>query len=144
MNNKYRDELVQVIKDIGQEIIDRAESMVGQDVDMITDFGISVDIPQPMDGPPQLTWSTSVLVKNFYNRIEGQTSGRVNYAVNAETVTIERKNPGEIVTMERYYDPLYIVTTYKCPKCGHEMNFDGNVTCPKEDAHCPICKKGRK
>lgn len=94
--NKYRDELVQVIKDIGQEIIDRAESMVGPDVDMIGDFGISIDIPQPMDGPPQLTWSTSVLVKNFYNRIEGQTSGRVNYAVNAETVTIERKNHEEV------------------------------------------------
>ena len=88
--NKYRDDLVQTIKDIGQEIIDRAESMVDSGVDMITEFSIWADIPQPMDGLPTLGWSTKVVVKNFYDRQNGVIHGHMNLNLNSDTVTIER------------------------------------------------------
>lgn len=90
MKDKYRDDLVQVIKDIGQEIIDRAESMVGPDVDMITEFSVYADIPQPMDGPPTLGWSTKVLVKNFYDRLNGEFHGEMKLTLESDTITIER------------------------------------------------------
>jgi len=41
MNNKlHRDELVARIKDAGQELIDRAEEMVSENTDLISDFSI--------------------------------------------------------------------------------------------------------
>lgn len=40
MANGYRNALVQQIKDAGQELINRAESMVHPENDLITDFSI--------------------------------------------------------------------------------------------------------
>lgn len=97
----YRAELVQIIKDMGQELIDRAESMVHEDCDMITNFNINIDIPQPVDGCPELTWSTSVISKNFYTGKTGVTAGDMKMEVHAETTTVEKK--------ESTY-PIYIKT----------------------------------
>lgn len=91
--SKYRDELVQTIKLMGQELIDRAESMVHEDCDMITNFNINIDIPQPMDGHPELTWSTSALSKNFYNKEIGHSAGDAKMETHVETVTVEKKEP---------------------------------------------------
>lgn len=87
----YRDELIQTIKDMGQELIDRAESMVHENCDMITNFNINIDIPQPVDGSPELTWSTSVINKTFYNRM-GRAAGDMKLEVHAETATVEKKD----------------------------------------------------
>ncbi len=43
---KYRDRLVQQIKEAGQEIIDRAEAMVSEDTDVIVGFKISIKFTQ--------------------------------------------------------------------------------------------------
>lgn len=91
----YRDELIQTIKDMGQELIDRAESMVHEDCDMITNFNINIDISQPMDGHPELTWSTSVINKTFYDRM-GRTAGDMKLEVHAETTTVEKKPVGTV------------------------------------------------
>ena len=88
--SKYRDELIQTIKLMGQELIDRAESMVHEDCDMITNFNINIDIPQPIDGHPELTWSTSAISKNFYDKM-GCTAGDMKMEVHAETTTVEKK-----------------------------------------------------
>lgn len=41
-NNIFREELVELVKASGQELIDRAEEIVG-DTTLISDFGISID-----------------------------------------------------------------------------------------------------
>ena len=87
----YRDELIQTIKLMGQELIDRAESMVHEDCDMITNFNINIDIPQPIDGYPDLTWSTSTLSKNFYNKEIGHSAGDAKMETHIESVTVEKK-----------------------------------------------------
>lgn len=88
--SNYRNELVKTIKLMGQELIDRAESMVHDDCDMITNFNINIDIPQPMDGHPELTWSTSAISKNFYDKMSC-TAGDMKLEVHAETTTVEKK-----------------------------------------------------
>lgn len=55
----YRDELVSIIKDCGQELIDRAEEMVAKDARYIGDFNINISIPHPTVEPPMITWDTS-------------------------------------------------------------------------------------
>lgn len=40
----YRDEVVQQIKEAGQELIDRAESLIGEGADMIADVKITIQI----------------------------------------------------------------------------------------------------
>lgn len=46
MANGYRDALVQQIKDAGQELINRAETMVHPENDLITDFSIVIHFEQ--------------------------------------------------------------------------------------------------
>lgn len=41
-NDTFRSELVELVKASGQELIDRAEEIVG-DMTLISDFGISID-----------------------------------------------------------------------------------------------------
>ena len=67
---KYRDELVQLIKDVGQELIDRAEDMVGENTDAITDFSIDIYFPQGVDliRVPEIHWTTEVISKNVLKR----------------------------------------------------------------------------
>lgn len=58
----YRDELVEMIKACGQELIDRAEEMVAEDAKYLTDFNISICLPQPMeDRLPTMEWSVGTI-----------------------------------------------------------------------------------
>lgn len=66
-NKKYRDELIQQIKDAGQELIDRAETMVHPDLDLITDFYITLSFSQ--ESFPEVSFSTSVVNKTHWNRL---------------------------------------------------------------------------
>lgn len=70
MIKPYRDEVVQQIKEAGQELIDRAESLVGQDLSKIT--GISIDIQlgtmrNEMEYP-EITMHTSVVNRKTVER----------------------------------------------------------------------------
>lgn len=66
-NKKYRDQLVQQIRDAGQELIDRAETMVHPDLDLITDFDITLSFSQ--EHFPEITFSTSVVNKTAVDRL---------------------------------------------------------------------------
>lgn len=63
----YRDELVEHIKDSGQELIDRAESMVGKDLTEITDFVIVIGFHQGES--PTISYTTEVINRRSCNRI---------------------------------------------------------------------------
>lgn len=64
---KYREQLVQQIKDAGQEFINRAETMVHPDLDLITDFYITLSFSQ--DSFPEVSFSTSVVNKTTCDRL---------------------------------------------------------------------------
>lgn len=64
----YRDKLVAYIKDAGQDLIDRAEQMVGSDTDLISNFNISISFPQEYGSIPVIEWSTEVISKNARKR----------------------------------------------------------------------------
>lgn len=66
-NKKYHDELVHQIKDAGQELINRAETMVHPDIDLITDFYITLSFSQ--DSFPEVSFSTSVVNKTTVDRL---------------------------------------------------------------------------
>lgn len=61
MANGYRDALVQQIKDAGQELINRAETMVHPENDLITDFSIVIHFEQ--HEVPTIDYTTSVINK---------------------------------------------------------------------------------
>ena len=67
----YRDELVQRIKEAGQELIDRAESMVDQEVNYITDFDIYINLPPDGESValPTIQWNTTVANRNSMRRM---------------------------------------------------------------------------
>lgn len=64
---KYREQLVQQIKDAGQELINRADTMVHPDLDLITDFYITLSFSQ--DRFPEVSFSTSVVNKTTCDRL---------------------------------------------------------------------------
>mgnify|MGYP000448762000 CR=1 FL=1 len=66
-NKKYRDKLVHQIKDAGQELINRAETMVHPDIDLITDFYITLSFSQ--DSFHEVSFSTSVVNKTTVDRL---------------------------------------------------------------------------
>lgn len=70
----YRDELVQRIKETGQELIDRAESMVDKEVDYITDFDIYINLsPDGVHaGIPTIQWNTTVANRNTLKQMWGE------------------------------------------------------------------------
>lgn len=75
MANRYRDTLVQQIKDAGQELINRAESMVHPENDLITDFSIVIHFEQ--HDVPTIDYTTSVINKFAGDRIiyqEGESN----------------------------------------------------------------------
>ena len=52
----YRDEVVQQIKEAGQELIDRAESIIGEGANGIVDVRIAIQIGMPVeDKMPEIT-----------------------------------------------------------------------------------------
>lgn len=66
----YREEVVQSIKDAGQELIDKAEDMVSPNTDVITGLRIEIDI-RPRDENihvPEIRFETSVLSKRVMER----------------------------------------------------------------------------
>ena len=67
----YRDALVQRIKEAGQELIDRAESMVDQEVNYITDFDIYINLPPDGESAsfPTIQWNTTVTNRNSMKRM---------------------------------------------------------------------------
>lgn len=67
---KYRDKLVQQIKDAGQELIRRAETMVAPGEDLITGMSITIDFTQGADArAPEITYTKSVLNKTQVDRM---------------------------------------------------------------------------
>ncbi len=64
---KYREQLVQQIKDAGQELINRSETMVHPDLDLITDFCITLNFSQ--DSFPEISFSTSIVNKTACDRL---------------------------------------------------------------------------
>ena len=69
-HQKYRDELVRLIKDAGQELIDRADQMVSPGVDLITSFDIRIHLGNGFrDGSPTIEWTTQVVNKNTHERL---------------------------------------------------------------------------
>lgn len=66
-NNVYREQLVQQIKDAGQELINRAETMVHSDLDLITEFYITLSFSQ--ESFPEISFSTSVVNKTAVDRL---------------------------------------------------------------------------
>lgn len=67
MANGYRNALVQQIKDAGQELINRAESMVHPENDLITDFSIVIHFEQ--HEVPTIDYTTSVINKVACDRV---------------------------------------------------------------------------
>lgn len=63
----YRNALVQQIKDAGQELINRAESMVHPENDLITDFSIVIHFEQ--HEVPTIDYTTSVVNKVACDRV---------------------------------------------------------------------------
>ena len=64
MNKNIRDaELIQQIKDAGQELIDRAESMVGEHCDYITDFDIWISLKNRNGDAPSICWTGTLAHK---------------------------------------------------------------------------------
>lgn len=63
----FRDELVQQIKDSGQELIDRAESLVSPDLTEITDFSITLGFHQ--GEYPIITTETEVVNRRVCKRL---------------------------------------------------------------------------
>ena len=66
-NKKYHEQLVQQIKDAGQELINRAETMVHPDLDLITDFYITLSLSQ--ESFPEVSFSTSIVNKTAVDRL---------------------------------------------------------------------------
>lgn len=64
----YRDELVQRIKEAGQELIDRAESMISSETDLITDFDIYINL-FGYDEVPTIQYNTTVGNKRSLKRL---------------------------------------------------------------------------
>lgn len=72
MANSYRDALIQQIKDAGQELINRAESMVHPENDLIIDFSIVIHFEQ--HEVPTIDYTTSVVNKVACDRVIYQTT----------------------------------------------------------------------
>lgn len=66
-SNKYCEQLVQQIKDAGQELINRAETMVHPDLELITEFYITLSFSQ--ESFPEISFSTSVVNKTAVDRL---------------------------------------------------------------------------
>lgn len=65
-NDAFRAELVELVKASGQELIDRAEEIVG-DATLISDFGISIDFgitEGRLDTCPRITVNHEYVARN--------------------------------------------------------------------------------
>ena len=65
----YREELIKQIKDVGEELIVRAETLVPEDLDLISDFHIDISFPQGDCVPiPEIAVHTTVFAKRTVDR----------------------------------------------------------------------------
>lgn len=62
-SNPTKEQLVEIVKSLGQEVIDRAEDLVGEG-DMLTDIDIWLRVPIPMDEIPTVEVTRSHSSKN--------------------------------------------------------------------------------
>ena len=62
----YADTLIEMVKATGQELIDRAEELVGHP-ELITDFDIWLRFPQGLDDVPKIEVSTSVVSRKAFD-----------------------------------------------------------------------------
>ena len=125
-NGNYRDELVAIIKDIGQELIDRAEEMVAEDATFIKDFYIDIDIPNPREEEPTITWRHSTLCTNYINRMDPSRG------LKSRCMTPKRAR------WVRVYDPISGGDTAKCSACDKwsGTSYDrAPKTCPGCNAY---------
>lgn len=65
----YRKELVKQIKDVGEELIIRAETLVPEDLDLVSGFHIDISFPQGGCALiPEIAVHTTVFVKRTLDR----------------------------------------------------------------------------
>ena len=65
----YRDEVVQQIKEAGQELIDRAESIIGEGANGIGDVKITIQIGMPVeDKMPEIKVETLYSNRKTFDR----------------------------------------------------------------------------
>lgn len=126
----YRDELVDIIKDVGKELIERAEEMVSEDATFIKDFHISIDIPNPREEDPTITWSHSTLCTNFLNRKDP------GLGLKSKSVKEEKKATGYWM---HEYDPMMGESYVRCSECRYVVRGEGPLFTRAPDT-CPGCK----
>ena len=68
----FQDELIQQIKDAGQELINRADTMVHPNLDFITNYSINIRFDLQHECYPEITFTTSVINKSFIDRMMGE------------------------------------------------------------------------
>ena len=66
----YREELVQRIKDVGQELIDRADTMISEDTELITNFYINISNIDETRELSTIEWTTEVVNRNTRDRLK--------------------------------------------------------------------------
>lgn len=65
VNNDSRELLVQLIKDVGQDLIDRAEEMVPNGAEYMTDYSININFPCPLNsGLPIIEFVNQTICKH--------------------------------------------------------------------------------
>lgn len=65
----YREELIKQIKDVGEELIVRAETLVPEDLDLISDFHIDISFPQgDCVSIPEIAVHTTVFAERTVDR----------------------------------------------------------------------------
>lgn len=70
----YRKELVKLIKDAGEELIVRADALVPENLDLISDLYIDILFPQGDFVPvPEITVHTTILAKRTIERWRKET-----------------------------------------------------------------------
>ena len=136
-NGNYRDELIAIIKDIGQELIDRAEEMVHEDATFIKDFHIDIDIPNPREEDPTITWHHSTLCTNFINRMD-PSKGLKSRIIKEEKTAYWLE----------HWDPILYVRFVECSDCGHTVTIKGRseslAYVPDKCPNCNAAIKGIK
>ena len=68
MEGKYRDKLVEIIKQAGQDLIDRADDIIPKEDQMVTNYNINIEIPA-VECIPTITWTMTTLIKNQYQAL---------------------------------------------------------------------------
>lgn len=98
MANGYRNTLVQQIKDAGQELINRAESMVHPENDLITDFSIVIHFEQHVEATRNIEFhdmskNTPDEYKSYDDYFYGEQTPAVIEAFNRAWLMHIHRNP---------------------------------------------------